>query len=90
MKTKLTLSIDAALVRKAKAHSKRVGKSVSELFEEAIEKASSASKPERKQWSDLWAGTVRFTADDAKRDDRVGRMARKVRTRATQHAKQRA
>lgn len=78
-KTKLTLSVDEATVRKAKAQSKRTGKSVSELFTEAVERSS--SKRKRKSWSAKWGGTLTFTDADLLRDDLVGDMARKVRTK---------
>ncbi|MCO5275388.1 MAG: DUF6364 family protein [Flavobacteriales bacterium] len=80
-KTKLTLSVEESTVRKAKAAGKRSGKSVSELFTEAVER--STSQAPRRSWSAKWGGTLTFTDADLLRDDRVGRMARKVRTKPT-------
>jgi hypothetical protein len=84
-KTKLTLSVEEATVRKAKAASKRSGKSVSELFTEAVER--SASKLPRRSWSRKWGGTLTFTDADLLRDDRVGRMARKVKAKPVRSKK---
>jgi len=90
MKKKLTLSIDDAIVRKAKALGQRSGKSVSEFFEEAVEKAASGNKPQRKRWSDVWGGSLRLTDADAARDDRFGKLVRSARTKATHRARKRA
>ena len=44
MKTKLTLSIDSAKVRRAKIYGRERGKSVSELVEEMIDKLTVDAK----------------------------------------------
>lgn len=87
MKKKLTLSIEGAIVRKAKAYSRKCGKSVSEFFEEVVEQATNSKKPERKSWSATWGGTLQLTDTDALRDDRMGHLVRKARTEGT-HSKQ--
>lgn len=84
-KKKLTLYVEEATVRKAKAAGKRSGKSVGELFADAVER--SASKAPRRSWSAKWGGTLTFTKDDLLRDDRVGRIARKVQTKPTRTKK---
>jgi siderophore synthetase component len=90
MKKKLTLSIEESIVRKAKANSRRQGKSVSEFFEEVVEQATSGRKPERKTWSEVWGGTLDLTDSDAARDDRMGALVRKAKTKTTRPEKKRA
>jgi len=90
MKKKLTLSIDEAIVRKAKALGRRTGKSVSEFFEEAVEMASAEAKPVRKRWSEEWGGSLDLSKADADRDDRFGKLVRSAKTKAGQRAKKRA
>lgn len=90
MKKKLTLSIEESIVRKAKANSRRQGKSVSEFFEEVVEKATSRTKPERTAWSDLWGGTLKLTDADAAREDRMGRLVSRSRAKAARPKQKRA
>ncbi len=90
MKKKLTLSIEESIVRKAKANSRKQGKSVSEFFEEVVEQATSGSKPERKAWSAVWGGTLKLTEADAAREDRMGQMVRKARTKGSRAKQKRA
>jgi hypothetical protein len=90
MKKKLTLSIEESIVRKAKANSRRQGKSVSEFFEEVVEQATSGRKPERKAWSEIWGGTLELTESDATRDDRLGILVRKARAKANRPKQKRA
>jgi hypothetical protein len=49
------LGIEGSIVRKAKANSRKQGKSVSEFFEEVVEQATSARKPARNAWSESGA-----------------------------------
>lgn len=90
MKKKLTLSIEESIVRKAKANSRRQGKSVSEFFEEVVEQATSAKKPERKAWSETWGGTLQLTEADAARDDRMGHLVRKAKAKGVRAEQKRA
>lgn len=90
MKKKLTLSIEESIVRKAKANSRKQGKSVSEFFEEVVEKATSVAKPERKAWSEVWGGTLKLTEADATREDRMGHLVRKARSKSTRAKQRRA
>lgn len=90
MKKKLTLSIEESIVRKAKANSRKQGKSVSEFFEEVIEQATSAHKPERKAWSETWGATLKLTEADTAREDRMGKLVRKARTKSTRAKQKRA
>lgn len=91
MKTKLTLSVDADVVRKAKAHGRRSRKSVSELFEEAVTRlADDQGLRRRKSWSSEWGGSLNLTEDDAAGQDRLARLTARARTKATRHRKQRA
>ena len=76
MKTKLTLSIDSAKVRKAKAYGRKRKRSVSQLVEEMIDKLTADVKPV-KTWSQRWGGTLGLTAEDMKRDDRLGKLVRR-------------
>lgn len=87
MKTKLTLSVDPAVVRKAKALSKRTKKSVSEFFEEAVEKASGSSKLAVKSWSEEWGGCLKVTEGDATGDDRLAKLIGRSRKKASHRAK---
>ncbi len=89
MKTKLTLSVDADTVKQAKALSKRLGKSVSELFEEAVERAG-GTNPHRGNWQDLLGGTLDLTDEDAQRQDRLGRITRRVKAEPTRRKARRA
>ena len=89
MKTKLTLSIDSAKVKRAKAYGRKRKKSVSELVEEMIDKLTTGTKPS-KTWSERWGGTLRLTAEDMKRDDRLGKLARRAAAPSRNRAKQRA
>ncbi|HQW04950.1 MAG: ribbon-helix-helix protein, CopG family [Flavobacteriales bacterium] len=90
MKKKLTLSIEESLVRKAKANSRKQGKSVSEFLEEAIEEATNKKKPARKRWSEVWGGSLKLDEADAARDDRMGRLVRRARTKAANPKQKRA
>jgi len=90
MKKKLTLSIEESIVRKAKANSRRQGKSVSEFFEEVVEQATNAKKPERKAWSETWGGTLQLTEADAVRDDRMGHLVRQAKAKSTRAKQKRA
>jgi siderophore synthetase component len=90
MKKKLTLSIEESIVRKAKANSRRQGKSVSEFFEEVVEQATSGKKPERKSWSEVWGGTLQLTEADAVRDDRMGHLVRKAKAKGARAKQKRA
>jgi len=90
MKTKLTLSVDPSVVRKAKAHSKRRHKSVSEFFEEAVEKAAGNTSLPRRSWSSEWGGSLKLTDADVAGNDRLGQLIGRARTKATKRAKQRA
>ena len=90
MKKKLTLSIEESIVRKAKANSRRQGKSVSEFFEEVVEQATSRNKPGRTAWSAVWGGTLKLTDADAAREDRLGRLVSRSRTKATRPKQKRA
>jgi hypothetical protein len=89
MKTKLTLSVDADTVRQAKALSKRLGKSVSELFEEAVERAG-GTVPHRGDWKELLGGTLELSDADAQRQDRVGRITRRAKAVPTRRKAKRA
>lgn len=90
MKKKLTLSIEESIVRKAKANSRRQGKSVSEFFEEVVEHATSAKKPERALWSSVWGGSLKLTDADVERNDRMGVLISKARTKASRPKAKRA
>jgi siderophore synthetase component len=90
MKKKLTLSIEESIVRKAKANSRRQGKSVSEFFEEVVEQATSGKKPERKSWSEVWGGTLQLTEVDAAREDRMGHLVRKAKAKGAGAKQKRA
>ncbi|HMU13166.1 MAG: hypothetical protein JST41_12535 [Bacteroidetes bacterium] len=89
MKTKLTLSIDSAKVRRAKIYGRERGKSVSELVEEMIDKLTVDAKS-AKSWSQRWGGTLRLTAADMKRDDRFGKLVRRAAAAPRARKKQRA
>lgn len=77
MKTKLTLSIDSAKVRKAKEYGRKRKRSVSQLVEEMIDKLTADVKP-TKTWSQRWGGTLGLTAEDMERDDRFGKLVRRA------------
>jgi hypothetical protein len=83
MKTKLTLSVSKARVRRVKAYSAKRKKSVSQLFEEfvdALEEApvepGTGKKAKRKYLVDQFAGmlTGKFTDEDYKKDPRLARI----------------
>lgn len=77
MKAKLTLSIDASVVRKARAHSKRTGQSVSAMVEEYLRSISGSAG------EGSWARSVNggmadsFTEESVERNDRLGILLRK-------------
>ena len=85
MKTKLTLSISAARVRRVKSYSLRRKKSVSKLFEEFIDgldvkQAKSAKdKPRKKYKLDEFTGilTGKITQADLDADPRLAHIYRK-------------
>ncbi len=89
MKTKLTLSIDSAKVKRAKAYGRKRKRSVSDLVEEMIDKLTADVKPAR-SWSQRWGGSLRLTAADLKRDDRFGKLARRAAAPPRSRTKQRA
>ncbi len=90
MKTKLTLSVDPEIVRKAKALSKLTNRSVSEFFEEAVEKAAGRSSLRTKSWSEEWGGSLSITDADVVGDERLAKLIGRSRKKATHRAKQRA
>lgn len=89
MKTKLTLSIDTAKVKRVKAFGRKRKRSVSELVEEMIDKLTTDTGP-AKTWSQRWGGTLGLTAADMKRDDRFGKLVRKAAAAPRTRRKQRA
>lgn len=90
MKTKLTLSVDPAVVRKAKALSKRTKKSVSEFFEEAVERATGGSGIPARSWSEEWGGSLNIKEADIAGDGRLAKLIGRSRKKASHRAKQRA
>ena len=89
MKTKLTLSIDSAKVKRVKAFGRKRKKSVSELVEEMIDKLTTDTPPAR-TWSQRWGGTLGLTTADMKRDDRFGKLVRRATAAPRTRKKQRA
>ncbi|MCU0319254.1 MAG: DUF6364 family protein [Flavobacteriales bacterium] len=77
MKTKLTLSIDESVVRKARAHSKRTGLSVSAMVEEYLR--SIAGSTGEGSWARSVNGSMAdgFTEESVERNDRLGFLLRK-------------
>lgn len=75
-KTKLTLYVESAAIRAAKAEADRAGKSVGDLFAEIFMK-----RTQRKtKWSDKWGGSLGPLTDaDLERDDKLGHIARRIR-----------
>ncbi|MBP9161061.1 MAG: hypothetical protein KBF49_09450 [Flavobacteriales bacterium] len=76
MKEKITLSVDRAAKRKAEAYKKRMGISLSEIFEFGVAQLKLEKGPHP---FEQLVGTLQFTKADAERDDRVGREVRKIR-----------
>jgi len=89
MKTKLTLSVDRKAVRNAKNLSQRLGKSVSEIFEESMIRAD-ATKRHQKTWKELLGGTLTLTDADAVGNDRAARLTSRSKTKATRRNAKRA
>ncbi|MCI1753430.1 MAG: DUF6364 family protein [Flavobacteriales bacterium] len=90
MKTKLTLSVDPAIVRKAKALSRRTKMSVSEFFEAAVEKAVRGSGLPVKSWSEEWGGSLNISDADTTGDDRLAKLISRSRKKGVNRVKQRA
>ena len=89
MKTKLTLSIDSAKVKRAKAYGRKRKRSVNELVEEMIDKLTADAGP-AKSWSQRWGGSLELTAADIERDDRFGKLVRRAAAHPRPRTKQRA
>lgn len=88
MKEKITLSVDAEAKRKAEEHKQRTGMSLSEIFELGVAHLTDADAATAHPFEKL-VGTLQFTAEDAQRKDRVGRMVRRIRsTRGSHRRKQ--
>jgi hypothetical protein len=86
MKSKLTLSISPARVRRVKSYSLRRKKSVSQIIEEFIDGlepakggAKRSAKPKKKYLIERYAGmlTGRITQEDLDRDPRLAHIYRK-------------
>lgn len=87
MKQKLTLSLDAADIRAAKAESRRSGKTVSDMLADAIRRRTKR-KRKGERWSDRWGGTLApLTEADLQRDDKLGHIARRIRSTKPRTAK---
>ncbi|MFQ5789578.1 MAG: DUF6364 family protein [Acidobacteriota bacterium] len=71
MKTKLTVTIDEALLPKAKSYARSRGVSLSQLIEQALRAMSSA---EQSCFSRRWRGKLRPAN---RRDERYRRLAEK-------------
>ena len=71
MKTKLTLSIDARLIPRAKRYARARGVSLSSVVEEALQRLASDESP---SFVERWRG--RFEAD-SKDDERFRALAEK-------------
>lgn len=82
MKEKITLSVDAEAKRRAEAYKKRTGMSLSEIFELGVAHLASMDPKELHPFEKL-VGTIEFTKEDAERNDRVGRVVRKIRVSAS-------
>jgi hypothetical protein len=78
MKEKITLSVDAKAKRRAEAYKKRTGMSLSEIFEHGVAHLMSVDTKGRHPFENL-IGSLELTDEDAERDDRVGRIVRKIR-----------
>lgn len=78
MKKKLTLSVDDAIIREARAESKRTGKSISVIFSARFRRAR--TKRKKPTWSERWGGSLGTLTDaDLQRDDKLGEMAKRIR-----------
>jgi hypothetical protein len=89
MKEKITLSVDALAKRRAEAHKKRTGMSLGEIFELGVAHAVEV-KTKGRSWDELLGNTLELTDEDARSNDRLGRLATKAkapRTRRTKRAK---
>lgn len=77
MKTKLTLSIEESVIRKARAHAKRTGRSVSAMVEEYLRSIAGSSG--EGSWARSVNGSLAdgFTEEDFERNDRLGILLRK-------------
>lgn len=71
MKTKLTITIDADLVPRAKRYARAHGVSLSQLIETALREMSAADHP---TFSQRWRGKFRPAGHD---DERYKQLARK-------------
>lgn len=91
MKEKVTINVDTAAKRKAIAHKKRTGMSLGEIFELGVAHLGKGEASERHPFEEL-VGTLELTKEDAQRNDRVGRIVRKIRATSTRtrHKKKRA
>lgn len=74
MKTKLTLSIDAAAIKRAKAVARRRGIALSQLVEEHFDRLANHDAGQR--FLDKWQGAFRIDPESLK-DERVAAIVAK-------------
>jgi len=77
MKTKLTLTIDAKKILKARRLARRQNTSISNLIENYLDSVSEQQGV--KNWADKWTGTGDLNAvlKKSAKDERISRIAKK-------------